>query len=205
LCRESIGALQAYSSETALAYGAREQEGSGVGRVDGNSDGDSESKRAQILAFIAEHPGAHLRKIKRELNLAMGVIQYHIYRLEKAGKIVSHRRGLYKRFYPILMFGDGQQEMLDVLFQETERDILLFLIQNPNATQKELSEYVKIAPSSINWHMRRLSKIIQSKREGVNVRYHVKVNPSEMLALLKSYQPAVWERWADRLANMLSE
>ena len=63
----------------------------------GTIDERSESKRTQILGFIVEHPGAHLRKIKRELNLAMGVIQYHLYTLEKERKVISRRRGFYKR------------------------------------------------------------------------------------------------------------
>ena len=40
-----------------------------------------DSKRVHILEFIKANPGTHLRRIKRELNLAMGVIKYHPYRL----------------------------------------------------------------------------------------------------------------------------
>jgi DNA-binding MarR family transcriptional regulator len=91
------------------------------------------------------------------------------------------------------------------LSQETERDILLFLIQNPDATQKELSEYLRISPASINWHMRRLSEtgLIEAKHDRTNVRYLIQDNRAEILALLKSYHPAVWDRWADRLANII--
>ena len=145
--------------------------------------------------------------IRRELNLAMGVVQYHLDRLEKEDKIVAHRGGFYKRFYPTTIFGMEQLEVMDVLAQETERDLLLFLLLNPNASQKELSEYARVSPSSIDWHMRRLSKsgLIETKHEGANVRYLVKVKRADILVLLKKYQPTVWERWADRLADILSE
>ena len=171
----------------------------------GSTDERSESRRTQILTFITEHPGAHLRKIRRELNLAMGVIQYQLYALEKERKIISRRRGFYKRFYPTLVFGDRELEIMDVLGQETERDLLLFLMQNPNASQKELSGYARVSPSSINWHMQRLSKarLIETTRKGTNVKYLVKVNRAEILTLLKNYHPAIWERWADRLADIL--
>lgn len=167
----------------------------------------SESRRTQILTFVGEHPGSHLRMIRRSLNLAMGVVQYHTDRLEKEGKIVSRRRGFYRRFYPALVFGAQQLEIMDVLAQETDRDLLLFLMQNPNATQKELSAYAKVSPSSINWHMQRLSraKLIESKHQGATVRYEIRVDRAAILALIRSYHPAVWERWADRLASMLSE
>ena len=171
----------------------------------GSTDERSESRRTQILTFITEHPGAHLRKIRRELNLAMGVIQYHLYALEKERKIISRRRGFYKKFYPTLVFGDRELEIMDVLGQETERDLLLFLMQNPNASQKELSGYARVSPSSINWHMQRLTKarLIETTREGANVKYLVKVNRVEILTLLRNYHPAIWERWADRLADIL--
>jgi predicted transcriptional regulator len=135
----------------------------------------------------------------------MGVVQYHIYKLEKEGGIVSRRRGLYKRFYPNVKFDESQLEILDILSQETERDILLYLIRNPEAIQKELSEYVGTSPASINWHMRRLSRtgLVETKRVGPNVRYFVRGDHREILALLQSYHPMIWERWADRLAEVL--
>jgi len=168
-------------------------------------DEDPESKRTRIFEFIRTHPGSHLREIKRELNLAMGVIQYHLYGLEREQEIISRRRGLHKRFYTTHVFGERQLEILDTLSQETERDILLFLIQNPDATQKELSEYVRISPASINWHIRRLSDtgLVEAKHDGMNVRYLVRDNRAEILVLLRSYHPAVWERWVDRLANIV--
>jgi predicted transcriptional regulator len=168
---------------------------------------DDENRTGQILRFIKTHPGAHFRQIKRELNLAMGVVQYHTYKLEKNGSVVSRRRGLYKRFYPSLKFGDAQLNILDVLSQESERDLLLFLIRNPDATQKELSEYAEISPASVNWHMRRLSAqgLIETKHERSNVRYAVRGDSNEILTLLQSYHPMVWEKWAERLADVLME
>lgn len=85
-------------------------------------EGGGESKKEEVLEFINAHPGTHLREIKRKLNLGMGTIQYHIYALEKEGRIISRRRGLYKRFHVSHIFGDKQHEILDVLSQELERD-----------------------------------------------------------------------------------
>jgi len=137
----------------------------------------------------------------------MGVIQYHLYSLEKNHQIVSHRRGLYKRFYPSLVFGEPEQEILDVLSQETERDLLLYLINNPEATQKDLSEFARISPGTANWHMKRLigSKLVAMKREGQFVKYSLIIDPNDILRLLQNYHPNTWDKWADRLANAISE
>jgi len=137
----------------------------------------------------------------------MGVIQYHLRSLENEKKILARRRGLYKRFYLSLVFGEHQQEILDVLSQETERDLLLYLIRNPKATQKQVSEYSKISAGTINWHMKRLGKsgLVSIRREGQFVKYSLDVNSDEILELLHNYHPSVWETWADRFANALSE
>jgi len=165
-----------------------------------------DSRRVQILEFIKANPGSHLRGIKRELNLAMGVLQYHLRRLEKDQSIISRRRGLYKRFYKRLDFEVEEQEILGVLFQETERDLLLYLLKTPDATQKELSEFAHISASSTSWHMKRLVQagLVKSRRQGSFVYYVAKGDPVKILTLLKSYHPRVWERWAGRLADLLA-
>jgi len=165
-----------------------------------------DSRRVQILEFIKANPGSHLRGIKRELNLAMGVLQYHLRRLEKDQSIISRRRGLYKRFYKRLDFEVEEQEILGVLFQETERDLLLYLLKTPDATQKELSEFAHISASSTSWHMKRLVQagLVKSRRQGSFVYYVAKGDPVKILTLLKSYHPRIWERWAERLADLLA-
>ncbi|MGC9084424.1 MAG: winged helix-turn-helix transcriptional regulator [Anaerolineae bacterium] len=162
---------------------------------------------SNILEFIVAHPGAHLREIKRELNLAMGTVQYHLYRLEREGRIVSRRSGLRKRFYPSTLFGDDQRAILDVLSQETERDILLYVLENPNSTQKAVTEYLGISPGTVNWHVKRLcaAGLMEVVREGHLVKYSVKADRGEVLRLLKGYYPSIWSRWADRLADVLAE
>jgi len=164
------------------------------------------SRRVQILDFIKSNPGTHMRRIKRELKLAMGVIQYHLYRLEKDHSIVSRRQGLYRRFYPSLGFRIEEQEILSVLSQETERDLVLYLIKNPGASQKELSEFAHIGASATSWHMKRLVEagLLRPRREGLFVCYTVVGDTTKILTLLKSYHPRVWSTWAERLADLLT-
>ncbi|MDH2899395.1 MAG: winged helix-turn-helix transcriptional regulator [archaeon] len=170
------------------------------------SAGSLETKD-RILQYIQSHPGSHLRQIRRDLNISMGVVQYHLYALEKERKILSRRSSLYKRFYPTLTFSEHQQEVLDVLSQETERDLLIYLLHNPNATQKELSEYAQISPGTINWHMKRLisSTLIRARREGQFVRYKVNGETEEILKLVRGYHPSTLVSWADRFANAINE
>jgi predicted transcriptional regulator len=146
----------------------------------------------------------HFREIKRELNLAMGELQYHLQVLEKSGHIASKRIGLYKRFYPSRIFGEMQKQILSILSQETPRNIVLYLLQNPGVSHGEIARFVKLSDPTISWHMQRLinNGLIEQKREGRIVRYYVKGPVEDVGRFLQSYYPAVWERWADRLAEV---
>src|SRR5579872_2516075 len=159
--------------------------------------------RDLILQYINSHPGAHLRQIKRDLGLSMGVTQYHLYGLERDNKIASVRNGLYKRFFLSISFGDRQRDILDFLSQETERDLLLYVIQNPKSTQKELSEYARLSPGTINWHMKRLisSGLVGMRHEGQFVKYSVSSEQVEIIRLVRNYHPSAFQTWVDRFMN----
>ena len=43
------------------------------------------------------------------------------------------------------------------------------------------------------------------KRDGQFARYVVACDKQEVLKLLKGFHPRIWERWADRFANALTE
>jgi predicted transcriptional regulator len=80
----------------------------------------------RILQFIQQNPGCHLRKIKEITDISMGTAQYHLEKLEKMGRVVSTRRGLYKHYFPVGIFRDNEKEILEILGQETTREILMY-------------------------------------------------------------------------------
>ena len=137
----------------------------------------------------------------------MGVIQYQLYSLEKERKILGHRRGFYKRFYPNYVFNEKEQLILDILSHETQRDLLLYLIENPRANQKRLSEFARISPATINWHMRTLveSGLVKVGRDGQSIAYELVYDREEVLKLLRSYHSKIWQNWADRLIVAVNE
>jgi predicted transcriptional regulator len=166
-----------------------------------------ESKRIDVLEDIKTHPGTHLREIKRRLKIAMGTVQYHLTILEKEKRIVYDRKGSFKRFYSNNVFEENQKKILNVLSQEMERDILLFLIQNPLTTQKAISEFTNISSASINWHMKRLNNagLVDIRHENHFAKYNLTIDNAEVLSLLKNYHSRIWEKWADRLAEVIGE
>jgi len=155
----------------------------------------------KVLQYIQANPGSHLREIKRELDMAMGTIQYHLDLLEKQGKIISERQNFRKFYFPIGIFAENQRNILKIIKQETSREILLFIIEKNNPTQHEIVDKIQISASSVNWHLDRLKKtdIIYELRDGKYKRYSIKIKPAEIIALIKNYHPTIWDQWSERL------
>ncbi len=163
--------------------------------------------RKIVYEHIQEHPGSHMREIGRNLELALGDVQYHLYALEKAGNVVSKRRGIYKRFYPSKTFGESQKDIIGVLSQETPRKILFLLLQKSGARQGEVARFAEVSAPTVTWHMKRLiaAGLVKAHREGRVVKYYLNVSASETEKLMKSYQPRFYEKWADRFADVWLE
>jgi predicted transcriptional regulator len=163
---------------------------------------DGNTKR--VFLFIQENPGCHLRRIKSQLAISMGTTQYHLDRLEKARKIVSQRHGLRKHFFVRGVFGQEERALLQVLGNETAREILLFIGEQASPTQTDIVERIGLSRPSVNWHLRRLSSlgIVQQISEGKFKRYKLYGDPKYIVALLKNYYPGIWDRWSSKIAEM---
>ena len=165
---------------------------------------DSGGNNFRVLQYISENPGCHLRQIKRELNLAMGTIQYHLNSLEKQGKVSTERHNLHKYYFPIGLFGQNERDILKILNQETAREILLFVLENKNPTQTDISNAMQMSLPSINWHIKRLLDLglILEIRDGKFKRYIFAIDTKHIISLMKNYHPNIWNKWSTRLAEM---
>lgn len=170
-------------------------------------DSHSNPIKELILKFIQNNPGCYLRQIKNELDLSMGSVQYHSYQLQKLGKITSSRQGLYKLHFASGMFQEHEKTLLQVLNQETPREIILFIVDQAYPTQTDIVKKLGISAPSVNWHIKRLIelKLIVEVREGKYKRYMIRdktIDPKSIKELLMRYHPNLWNKWSDRLAGM---
>ena len=94
--------------------------------------------------------GVYLRTICKELRLAMGDTQYHLYTMEKEGRIKSRRIGQHRHYYPITILDEQHELILAFLRQETPRDILIYLKEHPGSTQRNLANFKKMAKEVID-------------------------------------------------------
>lgn len=167
----------------------------------------SNSNQERILSFIQDNPGCYLRQIRNELALSMGSVQYHSYKLQKVGKITSTRQGLYKLHFQSGTFEDHEKKIFQVLNQETPREIIMFIIEQKDPTQTDITKRLGISAPSINWHVRRLIdfKIVDEVRDGKYKRYKLSDNSIDsryIVEVLKTHHPNLWNKWSNRLAEM---
>ncbi len=169
-----------------------------------DDEGISEN-RQRIYEFIKNNPGAHLRMICRELELAMGATQHHLAILEKSGRIKSKRFNLHRHYYAAEVL-DIQHALLAFLRQETARDILIYLIEHPNSTQSDIANFKNFSHPTISWHMSRLveSGVVSSRKDGKIIKYEV-IDVKSVAALVKVYHPNIWDKLTDSLAEMFLE
>jgi len=165
---------------------------------------ESDDTVDKVLYFIQDNPGCHLRRIKREIGISMGTVQYHLHKLEKMGRVTSTRRGLYKYYFPAGLFRENQKEILEVLTHETARKILMFIIEQKSPTQTDIVNSVRISARSISWHVGRLIalKMIREIKDGKYKRYQLQDDAKDILTLLRSYYPSVWDKWSMRVVEM---
>ena len=165
---------------------------------------ESDDTVDKVLCFIQDNPGCHLRRIKREIGISMGTVQYHLHKLEKMGRVTSTRRGLYKYYFPSGLFRENEKEILEVLTHETVRKILMFIIEQKSPTQTDIVNSVRISARSISWHVGRLIalKMIREIKDGKYKRYQLQDDAKDILTLLRSYYPSVWDKWSMRVVEM---
>ncbi len=155
--------------------------------------------RKKVYESIRDNPGAHLRQIDRMVDISLGTIRYHLRVLEKRSLIVSRKEGKYKRFYVRGTIDSSDKDRLAVLRKELPRTIILFLMEYPGSTHKDMSEVIDVASSTLSYHLKMLRKkeivICQDKK------YRVK-NEEAIADLLIQYRRTFLDSLVDRFVRL---
>lgn len=135
--------------------------------------------RKDIYAYISENPGEHLAEITRQFNISSSSARHHLDVLEWSDKIVSHKSGKQKHFYPNMngyrryTSGFEYKEIMATLKNDTTRDMVKFLIKHEGSNQKMIAQALNIHPSTVNWHAKRLKSacILVKTKDGKDIHY----------------------------------
>jgi predicted transcriptional regulator len=131
------------------------------------------STRTEIYEFIQANPGVQFRGICNELGLSIGLAQFHLGVLTKAGLVSFFRDGKYKRFFESKRFSLRQMRIIALLRHDTARDILRVMLEKKQISHSELAHEVSITSQGLTWQINRLQKegLIQEVKERTRIEY----------------------------------
>lgn len=104
--------------------------------------------RKRIYHHIKENPGKHYRAILSDLDLSMGVLTYHLNRLEKAQYIKSKQDGMFRRFYP-----PGPKTDVKFFLSGIQESILSVINENKGISQSKIADKIGVSRKVVNYHV----------------------------------------------------
>jgi predicted transcriptional regulator len=108
-----------------------------------------------ILKVICKNPGIRYRELARQTGFSNGVLTYHLNILEQFGYVNKFKHNNITRYYP-LNIPNSDLKIISHLCVYSERDIILFLLNQDFCTFSEIVEYLGKAPSTVSWHLKKL-------------------------------------------------
>ncbi|MHA1379220.1 MAG: winged helix-turn-helix transcriptional regulator [Candidatus Helarchaeota archaeon] len=139
-----------------------------------------QNTRSRIYNLIMQDEGIHLREVCRKLNKKMGVIQYHINVLERAGLISSIKDGRYRRFFVNDNHNsNGKRNLIiSALKREPTYKILKIILENKKVYHNKLANLLNISSQAITWHIKRLKvyELIDFEKVGKQKIYFIPDN-----------------------------
>jgi len=144
----------------------------------------SNSTRVEIYDFIKDNPGVQFRGICNQLGLSIGLAEFHLGVLKKAGLISFIRDGRYKRFFESKRFSRKEMEIISLLRHDTTRSILKTMLEGKNLSHGELASQLSITSQGLTWQINRLKKagLVQESKDGMKVIYLLEDTHAPMLA-----------------------
>ncbi len=152
--------------------------------------------RRRLYQHVHRNPGKYLRELQRDLDLAMGALEYHLAALESAGLVTVLADGN-KRFFPAEM-DRRDKRILAFLRQELPRRVLLVLLGQGTVPKSRLVELLGVAPSTLNYHLRHLVDVglVEVTREGRDAVYVVH-DSGAVVRLLVAHRASLLDRLVD--------
>ncbi len=150
------------------------------------ADVDLESeRRAAVLEHVERTPGIHFSMLRDELELGTGETQYHLRRLERAGAIVSHTDGEYRRLFVAGVFSHEERCILSALRRHRHGQILTETLGHPGIAAGELASRLDVSTPAISRAAGELERAGLLNR--ANGAYHV-IDPETLLGLVAQFE-----------------
>jgi len=143
----------------------------------------SNSTRTQIYDFINENPGIQFWAICAGLCLPVGLVQYYLAGLTKAGLVSFIRDGRYKRFFISKRFTKREMAAISLLRHKTAKKIVEVLLCKKQLSHGKLACEVSITSQALTWQMKALrnTEFILHVNEGLKTIYSLDESSAPLL------------------------
>ena len=154
-----------------------------IGSPVSQNDTLSQTTRNTIFYVIEANPGIHFRGICSVLGVSIGVAQYHLGILTKAGLIRSFRDGRFKRFFNSQEFNFWELKIISLLRNKTTGIILTSLLRKKSVSHKSLVQEAGISSQALSWHVKRLKslELLDVVSDGIRNEYFLKPEKTELV------------------------
>jgi predicted transcriptional regulator len=127
------------------------------------------NSQSNILKVIGRNPGIRYNGLTRQTGFSNGVLTYHLNILEHFGYVNKYKHNNITRYYP-LNIPNSDLKLISHLRIHSEKGIVLFLLSHDFCTFNEIVEYLRKAPSTVSWHLKKL------REDGILAVHHGEYN-----------------------------
>ncbi|RLF66310.1 MAG: hypothetical protein DRN57_07350 [Thermoplasmata archaeon] len=157
--------------------------------------------RKRITEYIRRNPGVHFRQISRDMNLALGQLDFHLNALVKGDVLIKDVSTGNSRYYVRDRFSRDERRIMSQLRREIPRGIVIFLLENPDSTPHDILEAFTFTHATLSYHLKRLEKsgVITAEQRGRRRFYRVK-DRDMVEMLLVMYRPSLLDTIVDSIS-----
>jgi predicted transcriptional regulator len=140
--------------------------------------------RTEIYEFVKANPGVQFRAICSELGISVGLAQFYLGVLTKAGLVSFFRDDKYKRFFQSKRFSRKQMKILSVLRHETAGSILRVILEKSKVSHSELAHELSITSQGLTWNMNYLkqTRLVVESKEDKKLLYSIQCTSAPLLS-----------------------
>lgn len=149
--------------------------------------------RTQVLGFVRQYPGVHVREVERQLGLSSKLANYHLLALEQDGKVERIQEKGYSRFLPRVTkprWSARDIAFLCLMRRGVAFRITLLLLSRGEMTAGDLSLALELAKPSTTYHLHLLEddRIVAVEPRG-RQRWYSLADPDRVRGLLADFTP----------------
>lgn len=162
--------------------------------------------RKRVYDLVVSTPGVHLREVERQTGLPLGVVRYHLDRLQREELIFAKEDRYFKRFFPKGQIPNVPTETFEVLRQESLRRIVLHLLNNAGSSHANVMASLQLPPSTLSTYLSILLKknVVRRERRGKENLYFV-ADEESVMKVLMVYRPTFLDKLVDHAISMYLE